>query len=281
MHRNTRVWWLTVLVSGVWATGAAAGIVTYRPNGQTLTQAGWTLAGTPNDQMTKSKDYSTVVGDAWNINDNNTGPIGNAYMRMYKDPGPDNQNPGDPPLGTLDWSQGMMLCRAKFNSGGSTGGSFGFSIAAHNMSIVVALRNGSLAIKDAEGNSSTVSNPVVPGGTTGWRVYGLQNHLDGGSVRYDLWVSNGDQWSSNPADWTQLIDEGGFGAISALIDETGTARTGLLLGSFGSSSTAWNGDVSSMTWAKDGDRQTPWTLPEPSSLALLVFGGWALASRRR
>ncbi|GMU20749.1 MAG: hypothetical protein AMXMBFR13_08450 [Phycisphaerae bacterium] len=250
----------------------------------TLTQDGWTLAGTPSDQFTKSKDYSTGQLDGgtngvWNINDNNTGPNGNAYMRMWKDPGPDNPGaPGGGGLGGIDQSQGMVMARVRYISGSSTNGTFGYSSAAGNHSVMVAVRNGVLAFKSAEQDSTDAPNVNVD--TSVYRVYAIQYGLGG---VFDAWYSTTSNWSSNASDWVQVVNDGTWSAgQNALVDETGAARSGLVMGATGSSGNTWNGNIDWIAWSKFGDHQLPWTYPapEPATLALLALGALPLLRRR-
>lgn len=240
------------------ANGAFAQAVSVRWDSdgtKTLTQDGWTLAGTQSDLMAKSKDYSSGQADAgtngvWRINDNNA--PANAYMRMYKD------------TGGMSSSQGIIMARVKWSSGSSSGkGTFGYSAGSAH-SVVVAIRDGAVNIKNAGGDSTTYNSGgsvSVPNGTAGYRVYALR-YYNGGV--YDLYVSKGSDWSSDPSNWTLLIDHGGWTSQNPLKDETGTARTGLILGSYGDSFESWDGCVDYIAWTKSGDDQVPWNFnPAP------------------
>jgi hypothetical protein len=267
-----------IVTIGLFAANALAGPVIYDSDGtKSLTELGWTLAGTPSDQFTKSKDYSTGMIDGgagvWNINDNNS--PSNAYMRMWKDPSADNQNPLDPPSGGVDQSQGIVMARVKAFSGTSTAGTFGYSSAQGDHSITMAIRAGQINWKSAEGDNAPVE-PVSLDTTSDYRVYAIAYGLGG---TFNSWYSTTNDWSSNPADWVQVVTNGVWATQSAMVDETGTAINGLLMGSFGSSGSAWQGNVDWIAWAKDGDLQQPWALPEPASLLLLSLGGLLLRRR--
>ena len=231
--------------------------VRWNPDGtKTLTQDGWTLVGIwGSDGLTKSKDFSSGYLDGsepvWQINDNNS--PSNAYMRMYKDPG------------GINSSRGLVMARIKYISGSTyPKGTFGYTCSSGH-SVVVSVRNGLANIKSCQGDSTTYNNGdsiSVPGGTTTYRVYALRYYASG---TYDLWVSNSSSWSANSADWTQLISGGGWTSQSALVDHTGVARNGLVLGSFGPDSETWNGYIDYIAWSANTNEQLPWSFdPNPS-----------------
>jgi len=244
---------------------------------KTLTQDGWTLAGTPSDGLTKSKDFSSGQADAgtngvWNINDNNV--PSNAYMRMWK----------DTPQG-VSGSQGLVMARIRFISAiGSVNGTFGYSSATKDQSVVMCIRDGQINWKTAEQGSISGASAVSVA-TNVYRVYAIRWKPDG---TFDSWYSITNDWSSNPADWVQVVTSAVIPA-TALIDHTNTKRTGLFLGANGSSSNTWNGNVDWIAWSKNSDYQLPWTpgiIPEPSGLLALASGivglaGFCIRRRRR
>lgn len=251
------VMWAALVMLTALALAASAQNVRWNPDGtKTLTQDGWALAGSGSDGLTKSRDFSSGYIDGsdtvWRINDNNS--PSNAYMRMYKDPG------------GMNSSRGLIIARIKYISGSTyPKGTFGYSSAGGEHSIVVSIRNGQANIKTCQGDSTTYNSGnsiTVPGGTTSYRVYALRYYAGG---VYDLWVSNGSDWSSNSSDWTQLISSGQWTVQSPMIDENGTMRTGLVLGSFGPDSESWNGYIDYIAWSANTNEQTPWSFnPSPA-----------------
>ncbi|MDO8586546.1 MAG: NBR1-Ig-like domain-containing protein, partial [Armatimonadota bacterium] len=233
-------------------SGARAQNVRWDADGtKTLTTDGWTIAGVQGDGLTKSADFSTGQADAgtngvWSINDSDS----TRYMRMYRDP-----------VG-ISSTQGLVMSRVEFVSGGNTNGTFGYSSASGNHSVVVGVRDGAVNIKDAQGNTTTYNggtSVTVPGGTLSYRIYALRWYYDATpAFRYDLWVSDGSDWSANPSDWTQLVSAGAFSSQSALIDHNGVSRTGLLLGSFGNTTTLWQGKIDYIIWSGRSAEQRPW-----------------------
>ena len=246
MERGRKVTGIAILFAMILAlaTMASAQNVRWSPSGSTtLTQDGWTL--------TESQDFSSGYIDGleavWHINDN----IGDS-MKMYRDPG------------IISSVQGMVIARIKLNSGSTyPKGTFGYTSATGNHSIVVAIRNGQVNIKTCEGAANNYNNGdsiSVPGGTTSYRVYALR-YYSGGT--FDLWVSNGSNWSSNSSDWTKLNTSlGTWSSQSALKNQSGVSCTGLVLGSFGSSET-WNGYIDYIAYSANSGELTPWSF-EPT-----------------
>ena len=95
---------------------------------------------------------------------------------------------------------------------------------------------------------------------------------------FNVWVSNGSNWSSNQSDWTQLVTNGTWSqGQSALIDMSGQPRSGLLMGSFGPRTENWTGNIDYIAWSNQTSEQTPWSfnlsglgLPGPASLPGII-----------
>ena len=95
---------------------------------------------------------------------------------------------------------------------------------------------------------------------------------------FNVWVSNGSNWSSNQSDWTQLVTNGTWSqGQSALLDMSGQPRTGLLMGSFGPRTENWTGNIDYIAWSNQTSEQTPWSfnlsglgLPGPASLPGII-----------
>jgi hypothetical protein len=265
-----------VAAVGLFATAVNAAYVEYNADGsKTLTQDGWAIApGYQEATPSKSKDWSIGEADSgtdgvWHIQDNNSG--GNAYMRMWKNPG-------------VDQSQGIVLARIKLLSGDNTAGTFGYTTSggdADGSSVMVGVRASGLNIKSAEGDITTLNSGAtipVPGSMADYRVYALKWTTGG---VFDIWVSNGSDWSANESDWTKLATAGGWPANQGLKDYDGTIRTGLCLGSFGGSSAVSDVKVDWLRWSKNSEEQAPWLVPEPTMLTLLALGMGVLLRRRR
>ena len=225
------------------ATMASAQNVRYSPTGSTtLTQDGWTLVETQDF----SSGYVDGAEAVWHINDT----VGDS-MKMYKNPG------------IISSTQGIVIARIKYISGSTYAkGTFGYTSATGNHSVVVAIRNGQVNIKTCQGSNTSYNNGdsvSVPGGTTSYRVYALK-YSSGGT--YNLWVSNGSNWSSNSSDWTLLINGGTWGSQSALMTPSSVACTGVVLGSFGSTET-WNGYIDYIAYSANSGELTPWSF-EPT-----------------
>ncbi|MDO8588418.1 MAG: NBR1-Ig-like domain-containing protein [Armatimonadota bacterium] len=240
---------LTIALLALSIAGTAWGqSVRWNADGtKSLTQETWTLAGNPSDGLTKSNDFSNGQADTgsdgvWHINDNNSPSA--AYMRMYKDPG------------GLS-SQGIVMARARFiAASASISGTFGYSYASGNHSVVMAIRGGQINWKTAE-SDNMVPAPVSVD-TSVYRVYALRWYSDGS---FDAWYSNTTDWSSNQSDWTQVVSGGRVDtgiSQTALIDHNSVARTGLLLGSFGTSTISWEGNVDYIAWSNNSGEWLPW-----------------------
>lgn len=269
-----------LLVTGV----ASAQVNTWRHDfttaGGSLTQLGWGLAANSQQDIIdqKSRDYSSGWND-WGIEDlkilDNNVPT-NAYMRMYY----------NPTAAPVDSSRGMLMLRmACWPS--SNVGTFGYAVGT--TSRVVQIRSGAnINIKDAAGSGSG-SSVAFAGPIDTWRVYALKWGAGVGSNGMQLWVSNGGDWSSNSADWSE-INVGGFtfDGCDGLIDENGVRQNGLLLGSFGTSSSTSNVSIDWLAYSRNDMYWTPWDLnpiPEPGSMLALASGligmaGFALRRRR-
>ena len=225
------------------AVTAGAQNVRWSPSGLTnLTQDGWTLA--------TGQDFSSGYIDGkeavWHINDNS-----GDSMKIYKDPG------------IMSSTQGIIIARIKYISGSAYAkGTFGYTSATGNHSVMVAVRNGQINIKTCVGTNTSYNDGdsvPVPGGTDSYRVYALKYYIGGA---YDLWVSNGSNWSSSSADWTKLISNGTWDSQTALLGQNDALCTGLVIGSFEPGET-WNGYIDYIAYSANNTELTPWSF-EPN-----------------
>lgn len=264
---------------------AANASVMYDPTNVTgtMTANGWSLAAGSAQDITdgKVKDWSHSdpaggTNGVWHVEDTNAG--GNAYMWAWKN---------DP--GSLDQSRGMVMARINMFGSSTNSGTFGYSSAASDRSLLMSIRDGGVNFKNGQGGGDG-STMAVPGGTLNqFRVYVISYYNDGGGWRFDAWISNGNDWSSNSADWTQLVANSSGYTIGTgtLKDHVAGSITGVLLGSFGSSGNYQNYAAdwlfASYTDVNGDSLMTPWAdgVPEPATLALLVLGGIPMLRRRR
>ncbi len=262
----------------------ANGAVMYDPTNVTgtMTANGWTLAADGQADIDIGKSWDVSHSDpadgtngVWHVEDVNAGPSGNTYMKAWKN---------DP--GSLDGSRGMVMARINMFGSGTNSGTFGYSSAATNRSLLMSIRDGGVNFKGGWGSGSG-STMAVPGGTLNqFRVYAMSYYNDGAGWRFDAWISNGNDWSANAADWTQLVaNSSGY----TIPEETllGQPVTGVLLGSFGSSGNYQNYAAdwlfASYTDVNGDSLMTPWVdgVPEPTTLALLALGTIPMLRRRR
>jgi hypothetical protein len=272
---------------GAFAASSWAG-VTYDalPTSGTLTSNGWTnfAKNAADASALKNKDYSVSAAGAgtngvWGMNDNNS-PV-NAYMYMLRDPGLDGYG--------LSGSQGLVMARIKAISGTNTSGTFGYTVgfSGNNFSGTLGIRAGAVKFSDADGDAATATNYSTDT-TSDYRVYAIRYSAGGA---YTAWISNGNNWSANPGDWTQMATGVTTSPMNALTNtDTAAKQSGLLIGSMGSSGNASNTNLDWLHFNKndiDSDSVlTPWDqgptlVPEPATLAMLLLGCVPMAMRRR
>jgi len=270
----------------IFATSTWAGVLyDALPGSGTLVSNGFTLVAKTNQDIIdgKSKDYSVSASDAgtngvWGINDNNS-PV-NAYMQAVRDPSLDGYG--------MSSSVGLVMGRIKAFSGTNTSGTIGYTVGfgANSFSGAMGIRSGVVKFADVPGSSTLNPTNYSTDTTTDYRVYAIRYNSGGGS--FDAWISNGNNWSSNPLDWTQMVSGATVPGMTALIDNNAAKQTGIVIGSMGSSGNSSNTNVDWVFFNKnDVDNDTfvtPWDInpvPEPATLALLVLGGIPMMIRRR
>jgi hypothetical protein len=290
MQGKSMTWLPVALVAACAAASAitAKAAVTYDalPGSGTLTSNGWTnlqrSLGDANTVPPKGKDYSVSQSDAgtngiWHINDDNSNtPAGNSYMWMVRDPQLDGYG--------LTSSTGLVMARIKAVGGTTTNGSFGYSVGfgSNSFSGVLGIRAGVVKFADANGSSASQANLSMDT-TSDYRVYAIRWATGGGS--FDAWVSNGNSWSVNPGDWTQIGTGVTVAGMTALLGSPTdnpnpvTKNNGLVVGSMGSSGNTSDIKLDWLFYNKndvDGNGfLQPWDVnpvPEPTTLLLLAAG---------
>lgn len=247
-------------------------------------------------------------------NDEDSGGYKSSHLNYYTGENIDGSTP------QLGKSGGIVMARVRNNNVDGAGLGFGYSTIDGNHTGVLGIQNDGVSITgwsngnvveyDTNGAAAGNASPV-PGGNIGqYRVYALAWTVDLDNMppgfshtQYDVWVSNGDNWSENPADWTQIITN--LHPRSTLENNVAmpagaypgdpappySQESGILLGSFGP---GWGGYGRTAEGDLDfdwlayyahkgayGTTWAPWQIaPEPGTLALLGLAFCAGLRRR-
>lgn len=250
----------------------------------------WTLTANNVTEMNiaKSHDYSSTVGtgaDAvWNINDNNSvktndGTNSNTYMKSYITPD------------SFDSSRGLFMVKMKVNSGANaTNTAIGISTGTNGVQIALRGNNGSsgeIRVRNGEGTTpSGVLNPADIDQSV-YRVYAISWIGSAANV----WYSNGNDWSGESSNWTQIASGYTMGTSTKKAD--GSGITGIAIFD-GTSGYVFNADIQWIvhnTYDNINGQMNPWDFdpsapvitPEPGSIVAMCSGliGVLGFSRRR
>jgi len=269
------------------ATSASAYIdVRWNADGtSSITGQGGVLARNFGDLPPRSADFSTGGNDGglnvWQINDNSA----MAYMKTYFT-GP--YGPGWPSGWGPSSSGGSFFAKVKYISGDVTGGQVGFSWGWKNWGVTLGIGNGTVKFFDTNGGA--IGPAAWTGDNSGYRVYAICQEYT--KTRWQAWMSNGNDWSSNPADWTCITGAATsyYSYGPAFVDENNLKPAALLVGNYEPFASMWQGNVQYVAHATMvnafGFRgpvswdfvNAPWQynpgpdVPEPGSLLALGFG---------
>jgi MYXO-CTERM domain-containing protein len=282
MRRKTG---LVLLAVGLFATVANAGVF-YDPTNVSgsMTANGWSIEATGDADLLSGKardvshsDPAEGTNGVWHVEDINSPSA--TYMWGYKN---------DP--GAIDQTRGIITARINLFDSASNSGTFGYSSAEGNHGVVMSLRNGGIGLKGANGTGSGDPIPVA-NMQNQYRVYAMAyTYVPGGAYSLRLWISNGNDWSNNASDWTELnlsaSNLTGYSSSLLHFKDPSQKLTGVCLGSYGSSGSLQNYAID---WLYAGYNDldsdevlTPWgdTTPEPAALLLMVLGAPLLRRRR-
>ncbi len=144
--RGKLAWCL--LAVGLFATVANA-MVFYDPTDTTgsMTANGWSLASDSQTDIDVGKSRDVSHSDpggsngVWHIEDINS--PANTYMKAYRN---------DP--GSLDQSRGMVMARINMFGSPTNAGTFGYSSATSNRSLLMSIREGVVNFKGGSGSGT-------------------------------------------------------------------------------------------------------------------------------